>query len=55
MNHFFPKPYQPFAEDVNVKVDLSYYAREADIKNVSHVDVNFCIKNKCSYFKKLIN
>ena len=38
MSHSFPKPYEPFGGDINVKVDLSNYAAKADIKNISHVD-----------------
>ena len=26
MSQYFPKPYEPFGEDINVKVDLSNYA-----------------------------
>ena len=37
MSQYFPKPYEPFGGDINVKVDLSNYARKADIKNISHV------------------
>ena len=45
----FPKPYDPFSGDSNVKVDLSNYATKADIKNISHVDTSStCIKNKFS-------
>ena len=38
MSQYFPKPYDPFSVDINVKVDLSNYATKADIKNISHVD-----------------
>ena len=38
MSQYFPKPYEPFGGDVNVKVDLSNYATKADIRNISHVD-----------------
>ena len=38
MSQYFPKPYEPFDGDINVKVDLSNYATKADIKNISHVD-----------------
>ena len=50
MSKYFPKPYEPFGGDINVKVDLSYYATIKDIKNVTHVDtsIKLCIKNKCS-------
>ena len=40
MSQYFPKPYQPFGGDINVKVDLSNYATKADIKNISHVDTS---------------
>ena len=49
MSQYFPKPYEPFGGDINVKVDLSNYATKADIKNISNVDTSkFCIKNKFS-------
>ena len=38
MSPYFPKPYEPFAGDINVKVDLSIYATKTDIKNISRVD-----------------
>ena len=40
MTQYFPKPYEPFGGDINVKVDLSNYAKKADIKNISHADTN---------------
>ena len=40
MSQYFPKPYEPFAGDINVKIDLSNYATKADIKNISHVDTS---------------
>ena len=39
MSQYFPKPYEPFGGDINVKVDLSNYATKTDLKNVSHDDV----------------
>ena len=45
MSQYFPKPYEPFAGDINVEVDLSNYATKADIKNISHVDTShFALK-----------
>ena len=45
MSQYFPKPYEPFSGDINVKVDLSNYATKADIKNISHVDTSsFALK-----------
>ena len=50
MSQYFPQPYEPFGGDINVKVNISNYAKKADIKNISHVDTcdKFCIKNKSS-------
>ena len=45
MSQYFPKAYEPFGGDINVKVDLSNYATKADIKNISHVDTSsFALK-----------
>ena len=38
MSQYFPKPYEPFGGDIDVKVDLSNYATKTDLKNISHVD-----------------
>ena len=32
MSQYFPKPYEPFAGDINIKVDLSNYATKAVVK-----------------------
>ena len=37
MSQYFPKSYEPFGEDINVKVDLSNYATKADILNIFHM------------------
>ena len=42
MRQYFPKPYEPFGGDLNVRVDLSNYATKTDIKNISHVDTSSC-------------
>ena len=45
MSQYFPKPYEPFGGDINVKVYLSNYATKADVKNISHVDISsFALK-----------
>ena len=45
MIQYFPKPYEAFSRDINVKVDLSNYATKADIKNISHVHTSsFALK-----------
>ena len=52
MTQYFPKPYEPFGGDINVKVDLSNYATKADIKNISHVDTsNFALKTNLANLK----
>ena len=52
MSQCFPKPYEPFDGDINVKVDLSNYATKADIKNISHVDTsNFVLKTNLANLK----
>ena len=46
MSQYFPKPYEAFSVDVNVKVDLYNYAAKSDIKNISHVDTSgFALKS----------
>ena len=52
MSQYFPKPYEPFSGDINVKVDLSNYATKADIKNISHVDTSsFALKTNLANLK----
>ena len=53
MSQYFPKPYEPFGGDINVKVDLSNYATKTDLKNVSHADVSsFALKSNLASLKK---
>ena len=52
MSQYFPKPYEPFGGDINVKVDLSNYATKAGIKNISHVDTSsFALKTNLASLK----
>ena len=51
MSQYFPKPYEPFGGDINVKVDLSNYATKTDLKNASHVDVSFALKSNLANLK----
>ena len=52
MSQYFPKPYEPFGGDINVKVDLSNYATKSDIKNISHVDTSsFALKTNLADLK----
>ena len=46
MSQYFPKPYEPFGWDINVKVDLFNYATKADIINISDTDTSsFSLKS----------
>ena len=40
MSQYFPKPYELFGGDVNVKVDLSNYATKLDLKNAKGIDTS---------------
>ena len=52
MSQYFPKLYEPFGEDINVKVDLCNYATKTDLKNVTRVDVsNFARKSNLAILK----
>ena len=52
MSQYFPKPYEPFGGDINVKVDLPNYATKTDIKNISHVDTSsFALKSNLASLK----
>ena len=52
MSQYFPKPYEAFGGDINVKVDFSNYATKADIKNISHVDTSsFALKANLANLK----
>ena len=52
MSQYFPKLYEPFDGDINVKVDLSNYATKVDIKNISHIDTSsFALKSNLASLK----
>ena len=52
MSQNFPKPYESFGGDINVKVDLSSYAIKTDIKNISYVGTSsFALKKKLANLK----
>ena len=52
MSQYFPKPYEPFGGDINVKVDFSNYAIKTDIKNISNVDTSsFQLKTNLANLK----
>ena len=37
MSQYSPKPFEPFARDIDVKVDLSNYETKADSKNATEI------------------
>ena len=52
MIQYFPKPYEHFSGDINVKVHLSNYATKTDLKNISHVDASsFALKSNLASLK----
>ena len=52
MSQYFPKPYEPFGVDINVKINLSNYATKTDLKNVTRVDVSsFALKSNSAILK----
>ena len=52
MSQYFPKPYEPFSGDINVKVYLSSYVTKADYKNISYVDTSsFALKTSLANLK----
>ena len=56
MSQYFPKPYEPFGEDINVKVDLSNYATQADLKNATGTDTsNPALKSNLAKLKAEID
>ena len=56
ISQYFPKPYEPFGEDINVTVDLSYYATKDDVKNITHVDTSgFALKTNLANLKSEVD
>ena len=56
MSQYFPKPYDPFGGDINVKVDLSNYATKADITNIWNVDTSsFALKTNLANLKSEVD
>ena len=52
MSQYFPKPFNSnFGDSIKVKIDLSNYATQIDIKNISHVDTSsFALKPNLASF-----
>ena len=52
MSQSFSKPFKSFGRNINVKVDLSNYARKTDLKNVTHVYTSsFALKKNLACLK----
>ena len=52
MSWYFPKPYEPFRGNINVKVDLSNYATKADLKKAKGIDAsNLALKSNLAKLK----
>ena len=52
MSQYFPKLYEPFGGDINVKVGLSNYATKAGIENISYVGTSgFALKTNLANLK----
>ena len=52
MSQYFPKPYETYGGDINVKVYLSNYATTFDLKNISHIDVSsYALKTNLASLK----
>ena len=56
MSQYFPKPYEPFGGDINVKVDLSNYAAKTNSKNAAGINTSKqAVKSALAYLKAEID
>ena len=56
MSQYFPKSFRSFAGIINFKVDLSNYAKKADLKIVTHVDTSsFALKTNLANLKTKVD
>ena len=52
MSQYYPKPYEPFGGDLNIKVDLFDYATKGDLKNGTGVNTSpFAKKTELGFLK----
>ena len=52
MSQYFPKPYESFGGDIDVKIDLSNYTTKTGINNNLHVDTSsFTLKRNLTSLK----
>ena len=40
MSQLFPKQYEPFGGDINIKADFSNYTTESDFKNATGINTS---------------
>ena len=38
MSQYFPKPYEPFGGDINIKINLFNYVTKLDLENATRID-----------------
>ena len=50
ISQYFPKPYEPFGGNINIRFDLSNYATEDDIKNIADTS-SFVLKANVATLK----
>ena len=52
MSQYFPKPYETFGRDINIKYNLSNYATKIDLKETTGIDTsNLALKSKSDKLK----
>ena len=52
MSQYFPKPYEPFGESINVKLDLSNFSTKTDLKKGTGIDTfKLVLKSNLSKLK----
>ena len=52
MSQYFPKPYDRFGRDINVKVDSPNYAIKTDVKKATEIDTfNLALKSNLAKLK----
>ena len=56
MSQYFPKGYDTFGRNINVKVDLSSCATKANLKEVTGTKIsNFALKSNLASLKTVVN
>ena len=52
MTEYFPKPYEPFCGEINVKVNLPNYATNTDSKSILNINTSsFALKSNLADLK----